>query len=315
VAATHLTRDVAGRRIWVEHGNQEDEFNKFPDFGNRYGLPAGYFVTRSTVVAAALSAERVQSSWLNDLESVYPNEELPFWICSNYFYREMDVALRWFLLPFLLLFTVSAIVLAGRALETAGILPTKIFHTELKSRFGLTGRLVDWVLWVNGVVISTLLVLAIPVWLLTVDVHAALRRYGVDPKEDLKIQKESHYIAAAKRVFEKDPKVAVFIYGHTHAVSLRKVGSRYVINTGTWLKRLERVRAHARLLPDVYVPTYRLNYFVISGKGNDLRIGYHMVPKKPASELTLLQRVMILGRYPHDKVPVPKETLVGKEGG
>jgi len=308
---THITRTVAGRTVWIEHGNQHDEFNTFPDFGDRYGLPSGYFITTSTVAAAGRSAEVGRSPWLNDLESVYPNEEIPFWIWSNYFHRDMGLVLRWLLLPFLLLFGVIVIVFAGRALEAAGILRTKIFHMELKSRFGLTGRLVDWVLWVNGVVITFLLVLAVPLWLLARDVRSALHRYGIDTSEGLNVQKDARYLAAARAVFEKDPSVALYIYGHTHAVSVRAIGPRYVINTGTWLKRLERVRAHFRLMPDVYVPSYRLNYFTISQKGNDLCVRYRIMPKEAPDDLTLVQRVMILGRRPpRDREKIPEELLV-----
>ena len=31
----HITRTIAGQTIWIEHGNQYDDFNRFPDFGNR----------------------------------------------------------------------------------------------------------------------------------------------------------------------------------------------------------------------------------------------------------------------------------------
>ena len=106
---------------------------------------------------------------------MYPNEEIPAWIWSNYFYKEMTPILRWCLLPFLLLFSVSVVVFVGRGLEKIGILRTKIFQCKLGERFGLKGRLVDWVLWVNGVVISFLLVMAIPAYLLSRD---SMRRCG-----------------------------------------------------------------------------------------------------------------------------------------
>jgi hypothetical protein len=225
----------------------------------------------------------------------------------------MTPLLRWCLLPFLLLFSVSVVVFAGRALEKAGILRTKVFHVKLSDRFGFKGRLIDWVLWVNGVVISFLLVMAIPAYLLAHDIRSALRRYGVEQSEGLKIQKEGKYIAAAEEVFKQDPAVAIYIYGHTHAVSMRKVGSRYVINTGTWLKRLEHVRAHSRLLPGVFDPSHRLNYFTISPKGKSIQIGYEIIPKEPPSGLTWLEYLMILGRRPSEGEPIPAETILGLE--
>jgi hypothetical protein len=169
---------------------------------------------------------------------VYPNEEIPLWIWSSYFYKEMTPILRWCLLPFLLLFSVSVVVFVGRSLEKYRILPTKIFRFRLGKRFGIAGRAIDWILWVNGVLISSLLILAIPALLLGHDVRSALRRYGVERSEGLKVQKEEEYLAAARAVFEKDPSVAIYLYGHTHAVSMRKLGPRCVINTGTWLEWL-----------------------------------------------------------------------------
>ena len=309
----HITREVAGRKIWIEHGNQHDEFNRFPDFGNLYGLPAGYFITTHTVAAAARSAAEARSPWLDDLQSVYPNEEIPAWIWSGYFYREMTPLLRWCLLPFLLLFSASVVVFVGRGLEKAGILRTKIFQIKLGERFGLKGRLIDWVLWVNGVVISFLLVMAIPAYLLAHDVRSALSRYGVEHSEGLKIQKEAKYIAAADEVFKADPAVAIYVYGHTHAVSMRRIGPRCVINTGTWLKRLEHVRAHFRLLPGVFYPSYRLNYFTISPRGKDVQIGYEIIPKEPPSGLTWLESLMILGRRPGEGEPIPAQAILKAE--
>ena len=112
---------IAGHTVWIEHGNQYDDFNRFPDFGNRYGLPLGYFITRGVVAAAGRSAERAKAKWLDDVQSVYPNEDIPFWVLSNHFYKEMTPLLRWGLFPFLLLFTASAVYSAsGRSSGSSG---------------------------------------------------------------------------------------------------------------------------------------------------------------------------------------------------
>jgi Na+/H+ antiporter NhaD/arsenite permease-like protein len=107
-------------------------------------------------------------------------------------------------------------------------------------------------------------VLAVHLYFLSRDIKAAFRRFGVDTSKGLKLDKEEHYLAAAKSVFEKDPSVVLYLYGHAHIPSMRAVGKRYVINTGTWLKMLERVSAFFRLLPDVYVPAYRFNFFKVN---------------------------------------------------
>ncbi len=221
------------------------------------------------------------------------------------------MVLRWCLLPFLLLFTLSVIVVAGRAMEKVRILPTRVFHAEFKRRLGMPGRLIDAVVWVNGTVILFLLVLAIPAYLMVRDVRATLYRYGIDVAEDLKESKDRSYVDAAKRAFDADPTVAAYTYGHTHAVSVRELNGRYVINTGTWLKRMERVTPRIGMLPAVYVPSYRLNYFVISFSGRDVRVEYHVIPKKPEDGLTWLQRAVLLGkRLPQEADAIPAEILI-----
>ena len=37
----HLSRDLDGRKVWIEHGQQSDHFNASPDYGNKFALPVG----------------------------------------------------------------------------------------------------------------------------------------------------------------------------------------------------------------------------------------------------------------------------------
>jgi UDP-2,3-diacylglucosamine pyrophosphatase LpxH len=112
-----ITRELRGKRFWIEHGNQYDDFNHMPDFGNPYALPAGYFITSGMVSGAGKHSQYGRYNWLKDIQSVYPTEEIPYWVISNYFYREMSAWLRWLILPFLLLSGLTTFVLAGGALE------------------------------------------------------------------------------------------------------------------------------------------------------------------------------------------------------
>jgi UDP-2,3-diacylglucosamine pyrophosphatase LpxH len=310
----HITRELAGRRIWIEHGNQYDAFNRFPDFGNRYGLPLGYFITSGIVAAAARSAERTRSTWLDDVESVYPNEDIPFWALSNHFYKEMTPLLRWLLLPFLLLFTASAAVLALRVLERLGGVHTGLFEIDLRPILGFPGRIIDLVQFVNSVVILMMLILAVPLYFVVRDARKALVRYGFGRGEGLALEKDDEYVTAARRIFAADPTVAVFVYGHTHIPSMREVDGRWVLNTGTWLKRLDYVPVRLGRLPGVYVPSYRLNYFELAEVDDRLRIRYRIVPKTPPRDLTLLERLLIVRRRVKPLPPIPPETVVGCPG-
>jgi hypothetical protein len=105
----------------------------------------------------------------------------------------------------------------------------------------------------------------------------------------LSSEKEEQYLEAAQTVFTQDPEIVIFVYGHTHFPSLRQVGSRVVINTGTWLKRLDDVRTRFGFLPNIYVPFFCLNYFHQHTEG-EITIDYRQ-SIKPAEDLTLLRAV------------------------
>ena len=86
--AISLRREMLGRTIWIEHGQQADPFNASPDYGNRYALPVGYYITETIVAGASRHSEFGRGNWLKDIRSV-ATEQIPDWILSNYFYREM----------------------------------------------------------------------------------------------------------------------------------------------------------------------------------------------------------------------------------
>ena len=104
----------------------------------------------------------------------------------------------------------------------------------------------------------------------------------------------------------------MFIFGHTHSAFLRRLGpaGQVVINTGTWLKLLSRVPVRFGLLPAVYYPSYRLNYFRIEKENDQLVIDYVEIPKTPERELTWLQRLVILGNVPKSPEAIPPRTII-----
>jgi UDP-2,3-diacylglucosamine pyrophosphatase LpxH len=48
-----LIRTVGDKKIWIEHGQQRDEFNTFPDYGNPHALPVGYFTPKPSSAGQA----------------------------------------------------------------------------------------------------------------------------------------------------------------------------------------------------------------------------------------------------------------------
>ena len=307
-----ITRKVGNKQLWIEHGSQHDEANRVPEFGDPYAKPIGYYITSNVVGTAGEYSERGRHNWLKDIQSVYPTEDIPYWVLSNYFYKEMSPMLRWILLPFLLLFSVTLIVVLGAALEALRITDTNIFlNNSLFQRLGYVGTLLQLVLGVNLFVTFQLLIFSIPAWLIFRDAKATANRFGlVLDTAQLSGEKETAYLNAAKKVFETKPDVAAFVYGHTHAVSLRRVGKRAVLNTGTWIKRFEPARVRFGLLPRVYVPSYRLSCFRVFAEKKDVVIEYHEIAKTPAQELTWLQRALVARRSLKPPEPIPERTVL-----
>jgi UDP-2,3-diacylglucosamine pyrophosphatase LpxH len=306
-----LIRRVGDKRIWIEHGQQRDQFNSFPEYGNAYALPVGYFITETFVSGASRYSDFGRGDWLKDIRSV-GTMQIPDWMLSNYFYREMSMALRWVLLPFLLLAGVTVIAILGEILRVAGIFDYNIiFHNPLMSRLGIIDNVLQVVITINSLF---LILFGIPALVVERDLMRTLHRFrlqtshGVTPNLD----SEAPYLKGAQEVFQADDKVAVFIFGHTHSAFLRRLGpaGQVVINTGTWLKLLSRVPVRFGLLPAVYYPSYRLNYFRIEKENDQLVIDYVEIPKTPERELTWLQRLVILGNVPKSPEAIPARTII-----
>jgi UDP-2,3-diacylglucosamine pyrophosphatase LpxH len=306
-----ISRELAGKKIWIEHGMQHDESNQMPDFGHPHANPVGYFVARSIVGTAGRLSGRGRYNWLRDIQSVTPLEEIPRWVISNYFYREMNPLLRYAVVPFLLLFAASFVNLIGLVLEASGILDSRVFLDDsLLLPLGLPGRVLGFVFTINAIIICVLLLISIPLLLFALDVQRTLVRFGVLNTSSAIGESDATYLEAAKEVFASDPEVAIFIYGHTHSASLKKLGDRVVINTGTWLKKLERAPTRFWLLPSVYHPSFRLNYFRMSEDGGRIIIDYERIQKAAPRELTLLQR-LVSQRPKHDGLDdIPQRTVV-----
>jgi UDP-2,3-diacylglucosamine pyrophosphatase LpxH len=316
VPKVSITREVAGKRIWIEHGQQHDERNHMPDFGNPHAQPVGYFITTGIVGTAGRHSEFGRGNWLKDVQAVMPITEIPTWTISNYFYREMGPLLRLVLLPFLLLLVLGAFVVLSWFLEAFELLSfNPVLDNPLTDSLGLPGQVVRSVLVIEGV-LALLLLLAlipamIPLGILYRDIRRTLGRYKIlMPKTPAQIG-DGPYLEAARQVFEQDPSVAVFVYGHTHLASLKEVNDKVVINTGTWLKMPKKVPVLFGQLPPVYVPAFRLNYFRIAEEDGRLAIYYEQIEKRPPSELTWSQRLLTLARRPAAGPPIPKRTIVG----
>ena len=312
-----ITRSIQGKTIWIEHGNQHDSFNRIDDFGNPYVTPIGYYIVSQIVDGLVEKSRLGKYRWLKDIESVYPNEAIPHWFFSNYFYKEMSLWLRWILLPFLLLLSVSFVILISAVLERVGIVDSGFFSKPWLAflyNFGFAGKALDFtvnlVLFIDTLFLFGLILVLIPLSFVFRDIQKTLKRYGFKGRKGLKVHKKSLYLQAAQKVFDRDKDVFAFVYGHTHQPAITKRGDRYIINTGSWLKKLKRISSIFRFLPAVYYPSYQLNYFIIRVEGDRLEILYECLPKQAESGLTPLEKLAILGRKKQKPISIPRRTIV-----
>ncbi|KAB1185378.1 MULTISPECIES: metallophosphoesterase [Haloferax] len=306
-----IMRNVGERLIWIEHGQQRDPNNESPEFGNPYANPPGYFVNQHITSRAGKLSARGRFNWLKDIQSVTPMTEIPDWMLSKYFYREMSPLLRYAALPFLLLFNFSFFVLLSVILFATGVwtYPFLALERFLQS-FGIVGTIIDLILFINILVIILLILVSVPAFFLVGDIRKTLKRFGLIEGEKPQEIADS-YVVGARAVFEDNPNVAVFIYGHTHRPSLTEVDDRAVVNTGTWLKRLHQKTVLFGILPRVFYSSFRLNYFVVAADGDAVSIEYHRIEKENPNDLTLLEK--LLTRKPTTEVSIPERTVVGTE--
>lgn len=306
----YITRDLAGKKLWIEHGNQRDDYNRFDFFGHSACKPFGYYVTTNIISNAGQRVRNRHEKWLKDIECVYPTEHIPHWLLSNYFYREMGIWVRALGIPLFMLIIASTAMLIGALLEIFGLVAPGRFLSSFTHKLGAFGYPLDVIFIAGGAVLITALLLIIPLLLIRHDLRNVLRRYNFDLSRALSEKKNEEYISAAEQVFREHPEVAVFIFGHSHIPEVKVTDGHAIVNTGSWAKRLTRVASRFLLLPDVYYPSYHLGFFRIAEEEGDIALYHHSIEKTIPDPLSWLQRLAILWQTPEERCPIPPHTFV-----
>ncbi|WP_049927834.1 metallophosphoesterase [Halopiger goleimassiliensis] len=301
-----ISRPVGETAIHFEHGHQHDPNNRIEDWGNPHASPLGYYYNTLVTSRAGQLSDRGRGryNWLKDVQAVTPTEWMPIWLASKYFYREMNPVMRYALVPFLLLFNISALIAIFAGLDVAGVwsMPNEQFETFLR-QFGLAGTAVYAVLAINVVVTGLLLLIAVPVYLLRRDLKKTIDRFGLF-ETDLTVDPETPYEDAAREIFADGP-ATIFCYGHTHRPGIRELEEGVLVNSGTWLKRLHRRDGVTGLLPPVFYPSYQLCAVRIAPASEGIAIEHQAIekPSPGPEELTLTERLLTLGRKPNPELP------------
>lgn len=306
VQAETLTRPIAGTEIHFEHGHQKDPNNRIDDWGNPNEKPLGYYYNTVVTSRAGQLSDRGRYNWLKDLQAITPTERVPVWLLSKYFYREMNPLLRYALVPFLLLFNISAVLAVVAGLNLADIWSTPVESTTaFLGQFGTAGTVLWFLLALNVTVAGLLLLVGIPLYLLRRDIKQTIDRFGVFETE-ITVDEEVPYVKAARQTFDESPETAIFCYGHTHRPRLQSVDGGVLVNSGTWLKRLHRRDGVIGILPPVFYPSYQLSAVRITAPtAGRVSVEYEEIekPNPGPEELTLTERLLTLGRKPDPTLP------------
>lgn len=300
-----ISREISEQAIHFEHGHQRDPNNQIEDWGNPHATPLGYYYNTLVTSRAGQLSNRGRYNWLKDVQAVTPTERMPVWLMSKYFYREMNPVLRYSLVPFLLLFNISAILAVLAGLDLAGVWSMPVDQTEaFLAQFGAAGTAAWFLLTINVAVTGLLLLVGIPLYFIRRDARQTINRFGVFETE-LTVDAEAPYEKAARKVFANNPETTIFCYGHTHRPTIKEVDDGVLVNTGTWLKRLHRRDGIIGILPPVFYPSYQLAAVRIAPEKEGVSIEYQTVAKpSPATEeLTLTERLFTVGREPEPGLP------------
>ena len=305
VQSVAVTREAGAHEIHVEHGSQEDPNNQIDDWGNPHATPVGYYFNTLVTSRAGRLSDRGRYNWLKDVQAVTPTERIPSWLISQYFYREMNPVFRWALLPFLLLFNVSAVVAVLAGLDLLGLWSVPIdAATTFLGQFGAAGTALWFLLAVNVTVAGLLVLVGVPLYFLRRDVRKTIDRFGLFETQ-LTVDAEGPYEDAAQAVFEERPSLDVYCYGHTHRPRLTALEDGVLVNSGTWLKRFHRRDGIIGILPPVFYPSYQLGAVRIEPDGGDLQVEFEQIEKATPGpeELTLAERLLTIGRTPNPDLP------------
>jgi len=300
-----LERPVGDRVIHFEHGHQQDPNNRIEDWANPHATPLGYYYNTLITSRAGKLSDRGRYNWLKDVQAVTPTERMPVWLLSKYFYREMNPVLRYSLVPFLLLFNISAILAVLAGLDLVGIWSLPVDRTAaFLAQFGRAGDVAWFLLSINVIVTGLLLLVGIPLYFIRRDVRQTINRFGVF-ETALTVDAEAPYEAAAREIFDDNPDTAIFCYGHTHRPSLQGVDGGLLVNTGTWLKRLHRRDGIIGILPPVFYPSYQLAAVRIAAEPEGVAVEFESIrkPSPATEELTLTERLFTVGREPDADLP------------
>ncbi|MGE0792974.1 MAG: metallophosphoesterase [Candidatus Woesearchaeota archaeon] len=301
-----LIKEIQNKKIWIEHGHAQDEYNR--TLNSESEKPMSYYATKE-IVSSIHNKNNSKNDWILDIQSVQPREDTLNWLFSNYFYKELNPVFRFIALPFLLFFMFSFFVLIGGYLKKLGIITIPILTTKFSTYFGLFGSMLDFIIFLDTLIVLVIIIAYLPFIILYKDLKKKFTKF-FSFTQNFREVKIEEYINHAKKLFKENKDVKIFIFGHIHKNFISKIEEGIIINTGTWIKSLKKIKAFKLfLLPAVYYPHYKLSIVHIFEENNKIIIENKIIRKEINTHLTWLQKLAILLVPYKKKSEVTKTTL------
>jgi UDP-2,3-diacylglucosamine pyrophosphatase LpxH len=317
LAYAHTYTDDAeyGCLIYSEHGNEYDGVNAIGDYRNPTITPLGsHIVTDGVNYLEPLGrhADSEAPTSIADIDNIHPLGMIPWWFISTYFYQQVRRVTKYLIAPGLIVYLLFH------------LLPLYVLFEQFRGT--LLGRgfesLPSVELLLAALIImfdSSLLMLLLVYALIRFDFSRTHRRYGLQDPDDIFRRGARHYRRTCEALVTGNERPAhwpedqpwdgtdLFVYGHTHTQNLTTIlhegGLRAFANTGTWTRKVIRIRANLKL-PPVFVPTYELSYITVERVGEGVRATLWERPKVLIYRLPWTERLAILFRVRPPMRPV-----------
>ena len=309
LAYAHTYSDDAGRGclIYSEHGNEYDGVNMIGDYRNPTITPLGSHIVTDGVnylepLGRHASSEAPTS--IADIDNIHPLGMIPWWFISTYFYQQVRRVTKYLIAPGLIVYLLFHLLPLYVLFEQ--------FHGTLLGRGFASLPSVELLLAALIIMFdSSLLMLLLVYALVRFDFSRTHKRYGLQDPDDIFRRGARHYRRTCEALVTGNARPAhwpedrpwdgtdLFVYGHTHTQNLTTIpyegGLRAFANTGTWTRKVIRIRANLKL-PPVFVPTYELSYVTVERVADGVRVALWERPKVLTYRLPWSERLAILFR-------------------
>lgn len=260
--------------VYAEHGNEEDLQNAIGDYGHPLVAPVGtHVVTQfvNRIEPLGRYAEPDEATNLSDIDNIYPLEILPWWLLSQFFYRQVRRVAKYVVLP------AAIILVLARFLNSVLLWIT--FHRVEDLSAATLARYFGFIL------LDVVVVLGLVIVVLWWDFVRWRRRGGVDePRQIVAATQEQYHVACRdflngtrrpQHRESNDRPIDLFLFGHNHSAELQLHDAHghptAYGNTGTWMRRILRWRTHFRM-PPVFIPRYDLTYITVRAVAAGLEV-------------------------------------------